>query len=57
MMSNLDLHNKANKDDHLDLPCCIVSTTALLKWLDLKKGNKYKQTKEFPDLVGMDIGW
>lgn len=43
MMGNLDLHNKANKENNLDLPHFIVSTTALLKWFDFKKGNKYKQ--------------
>lgn len=57
MMGNLDLHNKANKENNLDLPHFIVSTTALLKWFDFKKGNKYKQTKNFPDLVCMDISW
>lgn len=31
MMDNLDLHNKANEEDNVHLPCFILSTKALLK--------------------------
>lgn len=57
MIGNLDLHNKANKEDNMHLRCSILSTTALLKWLDKTKDNKYKQTKHFLVLVSMDLGW